>query len=80
LAKIGDFSDPVKSKIIVEDHEVVLELKEEVIRMMDDPIFEFALEKLEWIYNYIEEEGYALKSMVNQINGLKKWEERREME
>ena len=78
MAKIGDFSDPIENKNIVEDHEDVLELKEEVIRMMDDPIFEFALENLEWIYNYIEEEGYALESMVNQVNGLKRWEERRE--
>jgi len=78
LAKIGDFSDPIESKNIVEDYEDILELKEEIERMIDDPIFEFALENLEWIYNYIEEEGYILESMVNQINGLKKWKERRE--
>ena len=56
MVKIGDFSDPIENKNIVEDHEDVLELKEEIERMIDDPIFEFALENLEWIHNYIEEE------------------------
>ena len=80
MAKIKDFSHLIKNRIEIEDHEDFLELKEEVERMMDDPIFEFALENLEKIYNFIEEKGYVSKSMVNQINGLKRWEKRKEIE
>jgi len=79
LAKIRNYQDSIENKNTkIEDSEDVSILMKEVERMIDDPIFEFALENLEKIYNFIEENEYVLEYMVKQINGLRKWEERRE--
>lgn len=56
------------------------ELVERVKRMLDDSFFEFALGKLEIIYDFIQKTGNIKEWMTFELNTLENFKEREERE
>ncbi len=70
MAKLSDF------KIECKEHKVDDDLNERINNMMDDPYYEFALESIEGVYDYIQLTGNVKDWMIKKLDALESYKER----
>jgi len=70
MAKLGSYNG------FVSDEKVDSEVVEEIEGMIDDFAFEFALEDLELIYNYVLKTGRIEGWMRQKLDYLNRWKKR----
>jgi len=72
MPKLSDYK-PIEDGKAVDN-----ELIERVEGMMNDSFFDFALEDLEMVYNYIQQVGKVKDWMLIKLDTLEKYKERME--